>query len=67
MRLLVFDQSSPVQPVSEPRGGGSPERDGRRKEDILVSNIGFVISQAKESEDEQRSVLVSARPPLKIC
>ena len=28
MRIMQFDQSSPVHPVSDPRGGGSPEHDG---------------------------------------
>ena len=47
MRRLVFDQSSPVHPVSESRGV-YPERDGRRTDEgrtdgrteILVSNFG---------------------------
>ena len=40
MLPLVFDQSSPVHPVSESRG--SPERyGGGRRTEILVSNIGF--------------------------
>ena len=30
LRRLVFDQSSPVHPVSELRGGGYPERNGVR-------------------------------------
>ena len=47
MRRLVFDQSSPVQPVSESRGGtlSVTEEDGggrrRRTKEILVSNIGL--------------------------
>ena len=42
LRRLVFDQSSPVQPISKSRGGGgSPEKSGERKTKILVSNIRF--------------------------
>ena len=47
MRILVFDQSSPVHPVSESRGGGRYlERDkGRTNKlmEIFVSNIRFTI------------------------
>ena len=44
LRRLVFNQSSPVHPVSESRGGGLSvkEEDGRRRTDILVSNIGYI-------------------------
>ena len=43
----VFDQSSPVNPISESREGGlivtdKGRRDGRRTE-ILVSNIGLTF------------------------
>ena len=45
MRILVFDKSSPVQPVSDFRGGStSVTEDGgwrRTEQEILVSNIGF--------------------------
>ena len=43
MRRLVFDQRSPVHPVSESRGGWSERYGGRRRRrtEILVSNIGF--------------------------
>ena len=42
MRRLVFDQSSPVHPVSEYRGGGlSVTKDEVRSPEILVSNFGF--------------------------
>ena len=49
---MRFDQSSPVQPVSESRGGGtlSVTEDGgggggggRRTKEILVSNIGLKL------------------------
>ena len=44
LRRLVFDQSSPVHPVSD--SGGWSERDKWRMEDgsteILVSNIGLL-------------------------
>ena len=44
LRRLVFDQSSPVHPVLESRGGTvSVTEDGRRRRrstEILVSNIG---------------------------
>ena len=42
IRNLVFDQSSPVQPISESRGGSTSvtEEDGRWTE-IIVSNIGY--------------------------
>ena len=42
LRRILFDQSSPVLPVSESRGRGSPERDGARTDrwtEILMSNI----------------------------
>ena len=39
IRNLVFDQSSPVQPVSEFRGG--PLSVTEKKAEILVSNIGW--------------------------
>ena len=42
-RRLVFDQSSPVHPVSESRGG-QPERDIHRSSSrrvLLLSNIGW--------------------------
>ena len=48
MRRLVFDQISPVQPVSESRGGWT-EHDGKvrtkdeHRKEILVSNIGCSI------------------------
>ena len=50
IRRTGFDQSSPVQPVSESRGGtlsvtdggGRRTNEGRTKE-ILVSNIGFKL------------------------
>ena len=48
LRRLVFDQSSPVQPVSESRGGTlsvteeDDERTNERTKEILVSNIGYV-------------------------
>ena len=38
-----FDQSSPVQPVSESRGGGlsvTEVEEEEEKKEILVSNIG---------------------------
>ena len=43
-RRFVFDQSSQVQPISEIRGGSTSvmEEDGRTEE-VLVSNIGFII------------------------
>ena len=28
LKTVFFNQSPPVQPISESRGGGSPERDG---------------------------------------
>ena len=40
MSRLVFDQSSPVEPVSESRGGGLSVTGGEGQTDILVSNIG---------------------------
>ena len=39
LRRLVFDQSSPLHPVSESRGGTLSVTDGAQTE-ILVSNIG---------------------------
>ena len=52
MRRLVFDQSSAVQPVSEPRGGPlslTEDRGGRRRteQEILVSNIGYYLNYIK--------------------
>ena len=47
MGRIVFDQSSPVHPVSESRAGDH-ERDARRTKDkgrmpeILVSNLGYI-------------------------
>ena len=41
---MGFDQSSPVQPISEIRGGSLSvtEEDGRRKtKELIMSNIGF--------------------------
>ena len=49
MRILVFDQSSPVHPVSESRGGITSVTDGRkegRSTEILVSNIGYWYTSA---------------------
>ena len=40
IRRMGFDQSSPVQPVSESRGGSLSATDGRTKE-ILLSNLGY--------------------------
>ena len=43
LRRLVFDQSSPVQPVSEFMGFGlSRTEDGGGQTEILVSHIGCV-------------------------
>ena len=43
MRRLVFDQSSPVHLVSEPRGGeGTVSMTNERRTEILVSNFGFM-------------------------
>ena len=42
MRRLVFDQSSPVHPISESRGGStSVTKSEVRKTEFLVSNIGY--------------------------
>ena len=42
LRRLVFDQSSPVHPVSESRGGTlNVTKSKVRRTEILVSNIGF--------------------------
>ena len=45
LRRLVFDQSSPVQPVSESRGGPlsvAEEEEEQQQQEILVSNIGYI-------------------------
>ena len=39
MRTMQFDQSSPVHPVSESRGGGSPERDGAAAAAAVVVGV----------------------------
>ena len=43
-----FNQSSPIQIVSDFRGGGYPEPDGGgggvRTKEILLSNIGYTVS-----------------------
>ena len=42
--MTRFDQSSPVQPVSDFRGGSTSVTDGGRRaeeQEILVTNIGF--------------------------
>ena len=47
MRRLVFDQSSPLHPVSESRGGTLSVTHGRTdggRTEILVSNIGCLGS-----------------------
>ena len=41
LRRLVFNQSSPVHPVSESRGGNLNVTNGERTK-ILVSNIGLI-------------------------
>ena len=41
MRRLVFDQSSPVHPVSESRGGPLSVTEHERTKEILMSNIGY--------------------------
>ena len=46
MRRLVFDQSSPVHPVSESRGGTLSVTKDERTE-ILVSNFGFNFTVKK--------------------
>ena len=52
LRRLVFDQSSPVNPISESRGGYRErhgQTDGRmdgRRTEILVSNIEFEATQS---------------------
>ena len=45
IRRTQFDQSSPVQPVSDFRGGSTSvtEKDEGRTKEILVSNIGLFI------------------------
>ena len=45
IRKTPFDQSSPVQPISESRGGGGyPVPDGgRRTKEILLSNVGVTV------------------------
>ena len=44
MRSLVFDQSSPVHPISNFRGSRtSITQDGGRRTEILVSYIGFLL------------------------
>ena len=48
IRNLVFDQSSPVQPVAELGGGllsvTEEEKKEEKKKEILVSNIGLQFS-----------------------
>ena len=44
LRRFVFDQSSPVHPVSEFRGGPLSVTKYRRRTEILVSNIGQIYS-----------------------
>ena len=44
MRKLVFDQSSPVHPVSESRGGTLRVTKDEGRREILVSNFGFINS-----------------------
>ena len=44
-RRLVFDQSSLVHPISESRGGStSVTEDGWNRTEMLMSNIGGLIS-----------------------
>ena len=43
LRRLVFDQSSPVHPLSDFRGGGLSLTNGGQRTEILVSNIGFTL------------------------
>ena len=50
MSRLVFDQSSPVQPVSESRGGSTNLTEDERTE-ILVSNIGYILWLALRMRD----------------
>ena len=59
---MQFNQSSPVQPVSESMGrGGSPQPDreeGRRTE-ILVSNIGYLpINSGTENSQIYKNVKI---------
>ena len=48
IRRTRFDQSSPVQPASESRGGSTSVTDGQTKE-ILVSNFGFIKEKTLSS------------------
>ena len=47
IRSTRFDQSSPVQPISEIRGGSTSvteeeeNKEKKEKKEILVSNIGY--------------------------
>ena len=54
LRRLVFDQSSPVHPVSESRGGSMSVTDERtkdgRKSSCLISKHGFVQAKLPLSE-----------------
>ena len=43
-RRLVFNQRSPVHPVSESRGGSTSVTKSKEKTEILVSNFGLFIS-----------------------
>ena len=72
IRNLVFDQSSPVQSVSESRGGtlSITEKFGRRTE-ILVSNIGYnlvstignIVRRLKERSGTRRRFVDMRRIP----
>ena len=44
LRRLFFDQSCQVHPISEFRGGSTSLKNGERRTEILVSNIGQLPS-----------------------
>ena len=56
LRRLVFNQSSPVHPVSESRGGPLSVTDGRTDgpTGILVSNIGLLVSLERVTGSKAR-------------
>ena len=66
---MGFDQSSPVQPVSDFRGG-SPEPDKQspnERTEILVSNIGFLsfclhLGQICKSDTDLQSLGIPLQP-----
>ena len=61
MRRLVFNQSSPVHPVSESRGGPLSVTKDKGRTEILVSNFGYFVKSYKYAGEELSSLCSKLR------